>query len=236
MKQILFALFVLAAPAAQAGTLAEEMADPADRPANLAILAATPDANGVFTVQDDGTVRHVQSGLVCPSGFPNMKLAHLLVYPSAAGPGTDVGCDYGRANKGRADSKLTIFAVKAAEGATLVDVFARYRSEVVQTVAGLQPNGAVFVIDDHKSAKPLPKFQSEEFVGGNGAFTTSLIVALQGGWVAEIRETYPGLPNHVDVTEAGGKDEAVNMAGDRIMPVHAFLAVAGTIGKTQEGP
>src|SRR5215469_11013721 len=63
---------------------------------NAEIVKNTKGTDGVFVVRDDGTIRHVQSGLVCPAKFPNVAFWHAELFDSPLGPGMDVGCDYGR--------------------------------------------------------------------------------------------------------------------------------------------
>src|SRR5215831_17710884 len=98
---------------------------------NSEIVAQAPLAKDVFVVEVDGAIRHLQSGMSCAASFPNVSLADVQIFPSSA-IGLDVGCDYARVGvDGNAVSKLTVFAVKAPEGATLDSVFAGYRREVV---------------------------------------------------------------------------------------------------------
>jgi hypothetical protein len=80
-------------------------------------LMKRPGTLGVFQAQSDGSIRHLQSGFVCPASLPNVNFWGLQVIPSPLGPGTDVGCDYGRMWGGQIangpEAKLTIYVVKA---------------------------------------------------------------------------------------------------------------------------
>lgn len=174
-------------------------------PAIDTLMKASPASAGVFEAQSDGSVRHVQSGFLCPERLPSVNFWNLLVVPSppAQGLGTDVGCDYGRVRGGQvangAESKFTIFLVKAEPNLTLNDAFKRYLDEM----HGAYPNSRVrgpAVHPDYVriqrtdgSQVPLPAFQSEadEIVIGNRPFVNELVVGLFGGWIVELRSTYP---------------------------------------------
>jgi len=94
---------------------------------------------GVFERRADGTLHHVESGLVCPAKYPNATFYNLLVYTA---DGSDVGCDYRRADdKGGAWAKFTIFATKAPPGTTMEDAFARYRRELLTADPQAQSQG-----------------------------------------------------------------------------------------------
>jgi hypothetical protein len=200
------------------------------------IVAKTQGADGVFVVQDDGKIRHVQSGLICRAKYPNVSFWHAFVYPSNAGQGTDVGCDYGRNDSdGKAVSKLSIFATRAAEGMTLDQAFARYRNEVVQVTPNAISHGEAIVAEDKNPAKPstFPEFRSEEFglVLDGRPYTSQLLVLILDGWVIEIRSTFEGEANNIVVTKEGGVAAAVLAGGDRMMLPHALLDAIETVGK-----
>jgi hypothetical protein len=197
---------------------------------NTAIVAATPEAAGVFTVQDDGTIRHVQSGLVCPAKYPNAAFYHVLVYRP---DGTDVGCDYRRADgKGGAWAKFTIFAVKAADGLTTDQAFAGYQKELVQAYPDARPLGEAVQGDPKDTNSPFAGMRSGEYlVTWNGQdYTTQLYVVVSHGWVIEVRTTFVGLPNAVDAGREGA-DSAVLEMGDRIAGFKALADALGTLGK-----
>jgi hypothetical protein len=206
-------------------------ADPAVVAQNRQIVAATPEADGVFAVQDDGTVRHKQSGLVCPASFPNLSFYHVFVF---APDGGDVGCDYRRADdNGGAWSKMTIFAVRAPPGTTLDAVFARYHGEIVQTYPDAKLQGPAAGIDEKGAGKPLlPEFRSEEFViTMNGQpYTTQLFVTVVSGWTIEIRSTFVGLPDVIDSAREG-PNSALAEAGDRFV---GDLALIGAISSVKQ--
>jgi hypothetical protein len=201
------------------------------------IVAKTQGSDGVFVVQDDGKIRHLQSGLICRAKYPNVSFWHVFVYPSNAGLGTDVGCDYGRnGSDGKAVSKLSIFATKAPDGMTLDQAFARYRNEVVQTTPDAVSHGDAFELEDQDPAKPsaFPAFRSEVFseVLDDRPFISQLVVTIKDGWIIEIRASFEGVePNNVVVTKESGVAGAVLAAGDRLMVTHAFAEALSTVGK-----
>jgi hypothetical protein len=200
------------------------------------IVANTQGAEGVFVVQDDGRIRHVQSGLICRAKYPNVSFWHAFVYPSSAGLGTDVGCDYGRyGSDGKAVSKLSIFATKTHEGMTLDQAFARYRNEVVQSTPDAVSHGDAVGIENKDSGQSsgLPEIRSEVFseVLDGRPFVSQLLVTMHGGWIIEIRTTFEGVGIDVVTTKDGGVAEAVLEAGDRLMLTHAFVEAISTVGK-----
>jgi hypothetical protein len=238
MKAIVagLALLLLAVRAVSADPTPEERT--AAKANNQKILAQARDAGGVFTLMDNGDVKHVQSGLVCPGFFPNVALWHLEVFSPDSEKGTDVGCDYGRNGAdGKWVSKLTIFATKAPAGMTLDQAFANYRKEVMQASPHAASQGAALRVEDQSapdSPNRMPEIRSEEFVTDRDGqrYTDDLIVALQGGWILEIRTTYLGLPNTVEMDKG---DDAVSKAaaelGDRVMDSTALVSAAGTMGR-----
>jgi hypothetical protein len=98
------------------------------------MLMKRPGTLGVFEAQADGTVRHLQSGFICPARLPNVNLWNLQVIPSPLGPGTDVGCDYGRVAGGQSDqrrrSETHDLPRQSPGGMTLDDAFKRYQMEM----------------------------------------------------------------------------------------------------------
>jgi hypothetical protein len=196
---------------------------------NTQIVSGTVQAAGVFVVQDDGSIKHIQSGMICPANYPNVELYQMFVYKT---DGSDVGCDYRRADdKGGAWAKLSLFATKAAPGMTLDRAFAGYSDEIMRTYPDAKPLGPALKEDG--STSPLPPIKSEEFVQPlNGTtYTSQLYVAFQSGWVIEIRATFVGQPNKIEVTKEGGAEAAELALGDRVMGPKALFDAIGTIGK-----
>jgi hypothetical protein len=197
--------------------------------ANKAVLDAEPKSGGVFALQPDGSIKHVQSGLVCPARYPNVHFGHAFVYAS---DGSDVGCDYLRANAEHdVVAKLTLFAVRADPSLTVDQAFAKYRAEVLQTFADARSLGeSLHVEDKSKDKSAVPDVRSEEFaISVNGAaFTTVLIVTVKAGWSIEVRGTYAGLPNQIEIN-AGGVNSAVDAMGDRLMATKALFDAAGSV-------
>jgi hypothetical protein len=229
---VLLAAGVLAMPAlGQVPAAAPPSADQvtATRTHNQEIVARVPEAADVFVVGDDGTIKHLQSGLVCPSSFPSAEFYHALVFPSAE-KGGDVGCDYRRADeRGGAYAKLSIFATKAGADTTLDSAFAGYQREVAKTDANVRTLGPAL-----KSKSQMPTdFRSEEYLVtmNQRDYTSDLIVAIKAGWVIEIRATYVGKPNEIEITKEGGPNAATVALGDRVAPFTAFFAAIGTVGK-----
>ncbi len=204
--------------------------------ANSAILAKSPKADGVFVVQDDATIRHIQSGLVCRARFPNVELYALLVFSSEENKGQDVGCDYIRHDdKGGADAKLTIFATEAPDTFTVAQAFARYRNEVMQADPEAVSLGESLRIENKGNApdNALARTQSEEFkiFLNQRDYTSQLYVTISRGWIIEVRTTFTGLPNAIVVTKEGGTAEAAAEAGDRLMGPAALVDAIASIGK-----
>ena len=61
-------------------------------------------------------------------------------------------------------------------------------------------------------------------------FTSQLFVAVQAGWIVEIRSTFEGWGNAIVIDKNGGVDDAVTAAGDRLMGVKALFDALGTMG------
>jgi len=224
---LVFALAILVAlPAAAA-----EPTDPGTIAWNNKVAMHTQGIDGVFVVQDDGTIRHIQSGMVCPAKFANVQLWHLESFPSHSGKGMDVSCDYGRNGpNNRFVSKLTLFATIAPDGWTLDTVFANYRSEVIRANPGVKSEGPL----------PLPpnvtlpgEWKSESFIErrDDRAFTSELIVALRGKWMFEVRTTYDGSRGDPMVTMQSSLADAANAQGDRTMAATAYRATVDTLPK-----
>jgi hypothetical protein len=216
------------------GLQAAARADDDLKSENSQILAQVAEADGVFTIADDGSLHHVQSGLVCPASFPSMKLYHVLVFPGDAGKGSDVGCDYRRPDdKGGANAKLTIFATRAADGVTLDDAFAKYRNEVVTTYQGITSVGPALVVEDKSKTPAMPETRSEEFtLPLNGrTYSSDLIVCIKNGWIIEIRGTYSGMPNEIVATD--DKRALDDALADRAAPATAFVMAVASLGSKQ---
>ena len=226
------ALFLASSAEAQPSAPAEQPAQQqVDVLRNKGIVASTPGADGVLEVHDDGTIKHLQSGLVCPASFPNVRLFGTRVYPSAE-KGADIGCDYIRADpSGRASAKLTLFATKAPPGVTLDAAFQAYQREVTQVWRNLRAVGPAMLVQD--ATGKFPEFRSEEYlVTMNGSDGTSdLVVTIDAGWIIEIRATYAGRPNEIGLAADEGVKNATLEVGDRVMANAAFVAAIATVGK-----
>lgn len=184
----------------------------------------TPENRDVWTMRDDGSIRHVQSGLVCPAAFGASKLWSGDVYPSPE-RGTDVGCDYGRGVFGQAQSKLTIFAVKAGTGTTIDSAFEKYRGEMHQ----MYPNGTDAHPSIHMQGTPpadFPELRSEEMdvMRSGHRYKTVVIVFLKSGWVVEIRSTY-----RTEIT-AGDSNAAEGFGSDLAGDTAALFQAVTTVG------
>lgn len=175
--------------------LAAEPVVPGNPAPSAEMLMKRPGTLGVFEAQADGSVRHLQSGFVCPARLPNVNFWGLQVIPSPLGPGTDVGCDYGRVAGGQlangAESKLTIYIVRAEARMTLDDAFKRYQMEMFGANPSARSTGEVIHL--RGSTEGLPGLRSEgaAFVIGNRPYVSELVVSLIRGWIIEIRSTYP---------------------------------------------
>jgi len=186
---------------------------------NAARLARTPATEGIFALEDNGDIRHLQSGMKCIAGYPNVEFFAVMIFPSAMGDGMDVGCDYARVDgQNRAVSKLTVFAVKAPAGMTLDQAFDQYNREVLTKAPTAKHVGPVMTMNSVKGSEALPEFRSAEYdVVGNGiSYRTDLVVALKAGWIVEIRATF--------LTGAvATEQDAAARAGDIVAPGVALL-------------
>ena len=180
------------------------------------ILAQTSGAEGIFATTEDWSLKHVQSGLVCPLTFPNASLVRLYIY---APDGTDVGCDYARPATGKAVSKLTVFAVRTLEGETLDSIFAKYKGEVEGSMPSAKSRGPAIHFDGNnaKTKEMASIVRSEEYevsMGGSNHIS-DLIVALVGDWAIEIRATFSATANNA--VDLGGPALAMVQAIDSVM-------------------
>jgi len=201
---------------------------------NADIVAKTPGADGVFGVEDNGDIRHVQSGLRCPAAFPTVAFSHAEIF-SPPGLGTDMGCDYAREDaQGHAVTKLTIFATKVGD-ASIDQVFASDRAGLEKASPGAKYKGPALTVGQGAAGKSAPspfgEFRSAEYaeVRGGAHYLSDLIVAVRAGWALEIRATFP-----TDVAAGATKEQlAKAMAmvnGDNTVAVIAFGAAITSVG------
>jgi len=213
---LLFSLFANPAMAANNNASAKKNAD--------ALIARFENGSAIWRAQDDGSVRHIQSGLVCPANFTVVTLWNLMVYDSPSGIGTDVGCDYWRSRiegKG-AETKIAIFAVKAAPGTTLDEAFQTYRKQMYASYPGAKSEGTALSIESDKPGT-LPAIKSEEasIELYNRPYQTEIVVSLVNGWIIEVRSTHP---SQYKVEKAGE-------AGDAALSALALFAAFASVGK-----
>jgi hypothetical protein len=194
------------------------------------MLIRNPGTLGIFETQSDGSIRHIQSGFVCPAGFPTVNFWNLQVVPSPLGPGTDVGCDYGRVRGGQisngAESKLTIYIVKAQPRMTLDDAFARYQNEMHGANPTARSRGEVIHLQGPTGELPGVRSEGAEIVIGNRRYMTELVVSLIAGWIIEIRSTYP--------TEFVSGDPVAGI--DIPMSIIAWTTAVGAFAKGKSAP
>ena len=202
---------------------------------NQEIVASTPEADGVFVVQENGSIRHVQSGMVCGARYPSYEFWHTEVFSSGAGKGTDVGCDYGRSGKdGLPAAELTVFAVKQADGLTLDQAFAAYRAQVVAMYPDAVSSGPALEIKlagtDQDTYEPFEEFRSAEFTRtlDGQIWTEDLIVLIRKGWVLEVRKTIRGEPHRFEFKDPSEIPDATN---DRALNIRVMMDVGLTIGQ-----
>jgi hypothetical protein len=195
---------------------------------NAEIVARTPNALGVFKVQADGRILHLQSGFLCPAALPSMSFWHAEVF---ARTGADVGCDYGRADlAGHSIAKLTLFLVKGGDR-PLDAVFEGYKAEAARAMPTLSYRGPALTVESGQpDASSYGDYRSAEFVGQlNGVDTDSqLLVAIRRGWILELRLTYR--------TQVGDIADAENLAKDAasapIVFLQALKALEAGVGAT----
>ena len=220
-------IIVVGLYAACISAMAEAQVSLANR--NSEIVARSSGATGVFSVQEDGSIRHLQSGLVCPEDFPNVRFTDVQIYPSSS-IGEDVGCDYARiAPNGFAVSKLTIFAVKAADPATPDDVFTRYRREIETAHPEATSTAPALQIKSDSTGQTATDYRSVGYaitVSGK-VVHSELIVGVFNGWVIEVRATYPSTIIRVekDTTKADMRDQLYDIQS----PYLAFLAASDSL-------
>jgi len=146
---------------------------------------------------NDGAIRHVQSGFVCPLTLTNADLIHLDAYPSKRGLGTDVSCDYAAGTGGDIETKLTVFVVKIDPKEPLESVFGRYRSEVLQTYPNAEFLGTGLRTKNQKGqiqtldAPDLVRSVEYRIEWEGQPCVTGLAVSKSEEWALEIRLTYP---------------------------------------------
>jgi hypothetical protein len=198
----------------------------ADVGGGAAILARTPEADGIFAVQPDGSLRHLQSGLICRVKYPDVSLVRLEVFKSNLGPGADVGCDYARPAAGGGDeAELTVFATKMTAGETLDSVYSQRLAEVRSREGKSEARPAVsFEGGGERSAVRSAEF--DLMIGGR-AYLSDVIVSVKAGWSIEVRATYPK-----DVVLRGdrGPEEAAEKF-DAPVPLIAWLQADSSVGQ-----
>jgi len=197
---------------------------------NIEIVPKATGAPGIFSVQEDGTIRHIQSGMICPADFPNVHFLSLQIYKSAA-VGDDVGCDYGRSGPdGRAVSKLTIFATRAPADATLDAAFAHYKQEIVNQYPGAAEVPAALHIQVPQTGKDRTDYRATGYtVSANGVPRhTELITALWGQWVLEVRATYPSAI--IMVEKDTSQQELAEKLFDIKSPYLVFMSASRSLG------
>jgi hypothetical protein len=175
---------------------------------NAEIVARSPGALGVFKAEADGRVVHVQSGFHCPAALASMSLWHAEVF---AANGSDVGCDYGRADAtGNGVAKLTLFLVKA-DKRSLDQVFEGYRADAAKAMPTLSYKGPALTVEGGApGGPPFGEFRSAEFVGQlRGVPTDSqVLVAIRRGWILELRLTYHSEAANSSEAEIVSRDAA----------------------------
>jgi hypothetical protein len=195
---------------------------------NRNLVARVPAAAGVFTAKDDGTIWHVQSGLVCPGLFPSVYLSQLMVFATSE-KGADVGCDYRRPDeKGGAYAKLSIYATKASPDTTLDTAFAGYQQEVAKGNNNVRVLGPAI----KAGGSPPGEVRSEEYLvtWNDRDYASDLLVALQAGWVIEVRATYVGKPDEIAEAKTGLNSASLATA-DRAMALIALDMAMKTVGR-----
>jgi hypothetical protein len=197
------------------------------------VVAHEPGADGVFAVQDDGSLKHVQSGMVCAPRYANMELQRVEVLSAADAKGGNAGCDYGRGGA----ATLSVLAVKQPDGLTLDKAFADERAKIVGAYPDAATAGPALEIklgdSDKDTYGPFSEFRSEEFVRtDNGQTRTEdLIVMIHKGWILEIRKSFQGKPKEVAFDEKSDRKELNNAMLDRTMNIRVMMVSGMTLGQ-----
>lgn len=199
---------------------------------NAAILANTPDVEGVFEVQANGDILHLQSDMRCPGSFKNVSFWQGLIFSSVQ-KGDDVGCDYGRVGiQGYAESKLTIFATRTTD--TLADAFARTRREIEAAYPEARYIGPALEIKSETNGSEnceatADDFRSAEYeyYSGGERYLSQVILAVRSGWIIKVRATFRTVVyvgESVDSTQ-----QAINVGGDYVSPITGFLMALDSV-------
>jgi hypothetical protein len=152
--------------------------------------------NGVFEPLNDGSFRHLQSGLICPAKLPSANLWQLMVFSDEENKGADVGCSYGRARRGTSgknpESKTTLFARRSEPGMNLDEAFKTGADEYHRAFPSARLLGEALQLKGENVAS-LPQVRSEEYevLHGQRKFVDQILVSLIDGWIITIRATYP---------------------------------------------
>lgn len=223
---------VLAAVISSGVSTAAWAATPDTAPPVLDVLKNTTGAIGVFVSTEDGSIRHVQSGMVCPAVFPNLNLWHLKVYVAG---GSDVGCDYGRNGpEGRWTSKLTLYAVKAGPSDTSESAFTRYRSDLLAVYPNARALGPALTVENVTSEGDtfpgMETMRSEEYeiVMEGRRLLGTLIVATKAGWIVKVRAS--------TFTDVSSDSEAAKATSDLAAPGLALFQALGSVDGGQAEP
>ena len=213
----------------------KETTDQSVQNRNAAIVAKTSGSVGVFEVQENGDILHIQSGVRCPASFKNVGFRHVLIF-SAPHTGTDIGCDYGRTGPdGYSVSKLTIFATRTTE--SIDQVFAGVQQEIAESRPEARYIGpAVEMVSedgDLDDCSPIfGDFRSAEYEFElNGVrYLSDAILTIRSGWIIKVRATFS-----TEVQVGSGEQDlenAVNAAGDMVAPSYALISVLGNLNNT----
>ena len=193
---------------------------------NKALLGRLQDGTTIFTIEQNGSLTHIQSGLVCTGTVKDYSLDAIYIFNKAA-PADDVGCDYARrSDDGNIVSKLTVFFVKGEQDTNLDTAFSHYRDEVLRASPGATPTPSQLHIKD-ETGVDNPAYKSSGFtIALNGEpYHSELIVGFVKPWIVEVRSTYKNDSIHVDMSK--GKEaalaDALRQKSDITNPYIAFL-------------
>ena len=170
---------------------AQDSADCSSANATIEGLIKQADPGGsVWTRQECGQARHIQSGLVCgATNDVNWTLNQIIVFPS--GPrtmaGQDVACDFSDS----AGNSFTLYATNFEPDVDDQDQFDASTSAIQQRFTGVTPIQILTTetnSEDGKSIEPLAAAYAFELDGQ--AYQTAIWLRTIGDWSVKLRATY----------------------------------------------
>ena len=170
-----------------AATDAPPAPDPVAQSKSQALVDRTPNGASVFRIGPDGTVIHIQSGMMCAPGQPLMALDRLVI-ESGVALGDDVACDYVGPS-----GKTTVFATR--RGSRTLEAYAADTFAAIRRIhPDARPIGGQMWLGYPGISQPIG--MSFAITQNASASITSAWIAQEGNWLILVRATYPAEPRH----------------------------------------